>query len=211
MTLEEMRDTLLDNALRHVSVEGWSNTALASGGADLALEAGSVDLLFPGGVREALAYFSRRADLRMVAASESVSELPVHKRIESLINTRLDILLPHREAVRRGLVFLAMPGNATLGLRLLNDTVNELWYAAGDRSADFSYYTKRVMLAAVLSSTTLFWTNDSSKDCQDTREFLSRRLTDVMRVHRARGRLEELAAFRPLRVASEVICERYGR
>ena len=211
MNSEEMRDRLLDAALHHVSIAGWSRTSLVAGSADLALEAGSVDLLYPGGVREALAHFSRRADLRMASASDSVAELPVHKRIESLVNIRLDVLLPHREAVRRGLVFLAMPGNAPLGLRLLNDTVNETWYAAGDRSADFSYYTKRVLLAAVLSSTMVFWTNDTSEDCGETREFLARRLADVMRVHRARGRLEELSALRPLRVASEVICERYGR
>ena len=36
-------------------------------------------------------------------------------------------------------------------------TVDAIWHAAGDRSADFSWYTKRAILAAVYTATVLYW------------------------------------------------------
>jgi ubiquinone biosynthesis protein COQ9 len=53
---------------------------------------------------------------------------------------------------------------------------------AGDRATDYNYYTKRLLLAGVLSSTTLFWLNDRSKDHAATWAFLDRRIDEVLKV-----------------------------
>ena len=50
---------------------------------------------------------------------------------------------------------------------------------AGDTSTDFSFYTKRISLAAVYSSTLLFWLNDVSSKQDETSQFLDRRLYDI--------------------------------
>ena len=43
---------------------------------------------------------------------------------------RLELLTPHREAVQRGLSFLAQPIHAPLAIKLLCRTVDAIWYAA---------------------------------------------------------------------------------
>jgi ubiquinone biosynthesis protein COQ9 len=53
---------------------------------------------------------------------------------------------------------------------------------AGDQSTDFSFYTKRASLAAVYSSTLLFWLNDTSSEQNKTAEFLDRRLYDISQI-----------------------------
>ena len=78
----------------------------------------------------------------------------MRERIALGVKTRLDILAPHREAVRRMLAFLALPANLPLAARLLYRTIDAIWYAAGDRATDFSFYTKRGLLAGVYASTT---------------------------------------------------------
>ena len=45
-----------------------------------------------------------------------------------------------------------MPQNAALGARLLYRTVDTAWYAAGDTSTDWNFYTKRGLLAAVYAA-----------------------------------------------------------
>ena len=150
----------------------------------------------------------------MTAAFEAAdtSDLRMHEKIMLAVEIRLNALGPHREAVRRGLTCLALPTQAALGARLLYRTVDDIWYVAGDRSADFSFYTKRGLLAGVVASTTLYWLDDSSEDFADTHAFLERRIDDVMRLHRARQRTGDIRPSfpNPLRVLRDVVKERYG-
>lgn len=211
----DRRGRLLEAMLAHVPLDGWSREALEAGARDAGLDAGAAALLLPGGARQALAEFSRRADAAMVAgvAPDSLAGLRTHERVGLLVGRRLDALAPHREAVRRGLGYLALPPNLALGSRLLYRTVDDVWHAAGDRSADFSFYTRRGLLAGVVASTTLYWVGGGGADREGVRRFLDRRLADVMGVHRARGRLSGLgrAAAAPLRVLRDALRERYGR
>lgn len=208
------RDRLLEAALVHVPFDGWSTAALRMGARDIDVAEDDVSALFPGGARDAIVHFSRWADRRMVSALEAadLDELRVHERVALAVRTRLDLLAPHREAVRRGLSWLALPQNAGLGMRLVYHTVDDIWYAAGDRSADFSFYTKRALLAGVLGSTTLFWLDDDSEEGAASHAFLDRRLGDVMRFHRARGRAESIggSAAMPLRALRDALRNRYG-
>ena len=47
---------------------------------------------------------------------------------------------------------------------------------------DFSYYTKRASLAAILGAATLYWLDDRSPDFADTDAFVERRLGDLYRI-----------------------------
>ncbi|HEY1433227.1 MAG TPA: COQ9 family protein, partial [Stellaceae bacterium] len=94
-----------------------------------------------------------------------------------------------------------------LAMRLLYETVDGIWYAAGDSATDFSFYTKRATLAGVYAATLLFWLEDRSAGSADTRAFLDRRLADVARFGEARHSLQTaldrlpnpLRLLRPLR------------
>jgi ubiquinone biosynthesis protein COQ9 len=87
---------------------------------------------------------------------------------------------------------LALPGNARTAAAIMARTVDAIWHAAGDRSADFSWYTKRALLTAVYGATVLFWLHDTSDDDSATRAFIDRRLRGVGRLLRARGRAASL-------------------
>ena len=69
--------------------------------------------------------------------------------------------------------------------------------AAGDRSTDFNFYTKRGLLAGVYAATTLYWLDDRSPGFEATQAFLDRRLADVMAIPRLGSRVREFAARLP--------------
>ena len=92
------------------------------------------------------------------------------------------------EAVRRALAVLALPGNAAVAAACTARSVDAIWQAAGDRAADFSWYTKRAILAGVYTATVLFWLRDDGTDDAATLAFLDRRLADVRRIGGLRGR-----------------------
>ena len=57
-----------------------------------------------------------------------------------------------------------LPSNGFAACGSLWRTVDLMWSAAGDEARDASYYTKRSLLAAVWTSTFLFWLDDRSQD-----------------------------------------------
>lgn len=189
-TLNDLRETLLLATLPHVAFDGWTQAALRAGAADAGLTPDDVTRAFPGGAISAIEAFNRRADRRMVEALDKLdtSGMRTHEKIAAAIRARLDDVAPHKEAVRRALTILAFPLNAPLALRMVHCTVDAAWRAAGDRSTDFNWYTKRGLLAGVYSATVLYWLNDKSEGHADTWAFLDRRLAEVMRVGGTIGR-----------------------
>ena len=77
-------------------------------------------------------------------------------------------------------------------LRLLYRTVDSIWFAVGDKSADFSFYTKRALLAGVVASTNVFWLEDQSEGHKDTWGFLDRRINDVLGIQKLRMKSEQI-------------------
>jgi ubiquinone biosynthesis protein COQ9 len=182
----ELRDRLADAMASEAAFEGWSRAALQAASRQLELPAGEADRLFPGGAIGLLAHVSERADLRTVAdmEKEGVASLKIRDRIKAAVRIRLERHAGNREAARRALALLSLPFNAPLALRLLYRTVDAMWYAAGDTSTDFNFYTKRATLAGVYSSTLLYWLNDRSPGGEATWGFLDRRIDDVMQIEK---------------------------
>jgi ubiquinone biosynthesis protein COQ9 len=205
---ESQRAALIQAMLPDVPFDGWSRAALRSAARRCGITTQEALALFPGGAADLVAGFSHWADMRML---ERLEALPLEAartvdRVAQAIAVRLEILEPCREAVRRALAVLALPQNAPLGLRLLYATVDAIWYAAGDDAADFSFYTKRLTLAAIYGTTVLYWLEDRSEGFADTRAFIDRRLDGAARIGRVRRDLETVAGrlpnplrlFRPL-------------
>ncbi|NQW11980.1 MAG: COQ9 family protein [Alphaproteobacteria bacterium] len=197
--MDALRDRILTATLPNVLFDGWSRTALIAGARSAGLTPEDVDLAFPRGVRDAVAHWLGRADREMVAALEAadLGSMKIREKVAYGVRARLEQAAPHKEAVRRGLSYLALPGNAKLAAASLYRTVDHIWHACGDRSTDFNFYTKRGLLAAVYTSTLLYWLDDESDDHADTWAFLDRRIADVMRVPRFTGQLKGLRAKLP--------------
>jgi ubiquinone biosynthesis protein COQ9 len=195
------RDAAIAAVLPHVPFDGWTTRALRMGLADIGAPAADADVLFPGGSPDMIEAFCDWSDRRMEAdaATPDMASRRLHERVRAVIALRLVQNRPHKEAVRRAVALLALPSNARVATMCTARTVDAIWHAAGDRSTDFSWYTKRGILAAVYGVTLLYWLRDNSEDNSSTLAFLDRRLADVGRIGSLRGRAE--SAFRRFRPA----------
>jgi len=195
----ELRDRLADAVAREAAFSGWTSLAMRNAGATIGAAA-DTRRLFPGGPVDVLAYLSRRADERTVEALEKAGgDLKVRDRIAFGVKLRIQNTVGGKESVRRGLALLALPFNGTLALKLLYRTVDGIWYAAGDKSTDFNFYSKRAILGGVFSSTLLYWLNDRSEGDQATWDFLARRIDDVMRFEKFKA---DVTSWKPSRTAA---------
>ena len=183
------RDAAIDAMLPNVPFDGWTKRALRTGIIAAGMPADEADLLFPLGPVDMIETHSDLADRRMEEAAKSITETKLSARVRAVIALRLRQNRDHKEAIRRALAILALPGNARAAARTVARTVDSIWHAAGDRSADFSWYTKRAILTAVYSATLLYWLRDTSDNDEATLAFLDRRLAGVARIGKLRPRL----------------------
>ncbi|MBK8176315.1 MAG: COQ9 family protein [Rhodospirillales bacterium] len=201
---EAIRDQIVLATLPHVAFEGWSERALRAGAADAGWPFDELPIVFPGGAREMITHWYRYADRRMLDALEQADTagMSTHERVAAAIRFRIEVNIPYREAVRRTLSFLALPHNVKLGLSSTYAAVDAIWYACGDTTTDFRFYTKRATLAGVYVATILYWIDDSSEDFVETWAFLDRRLAGASFFPRMGGRLRGMVDGlpRPFRV-----------
>lgn len=181
------RDAAIAALLPHVPFDGWTLAALRRAAGP---EAG---LLFSGPLDLVEAH-SDLADRRMAegAAMSGMPALRLSERVRAVIAIRLRQNRADKDAVRRGLAVLAWPGHAATGAAVLARTADAIWHAAGDRSADASWYSKRAILAGIYAATLLYWLRDTSEDDAATLAFLDRRLAGAAGIGRLRRRLLHL-------------------
>lgn len=169
-------------SLKHVPFDGWNEKTFKM----VCKEAGISDiegrLLFPRGSIDLMLAFIQKDDEKMaelVVADKNLDK-KYRDRITDAILTRIKIADTNKEAMRKALSFLSLPhmfpDNAAM-VWSLSDTI---WNSLGDTSKDINWYTKRVTLSSVYSSTLLYWLGDESKNILKTKEFLDRRIDDVM-------------------------------
>jgi ubiquinone biosynthesis protein COQ9 len=206
------RQAVLEATLRHVPFDGWSEAVLRQSMSEAGWDARLARRLFPRGVRDLVDCFAAEADRRMVEelARRALPAMKIRERITTGVRVRLEQAEGQREAVRRAASFQASPRAGLDGARSLWRTADAIWRAAGDRATDYNWYSKRALLSAVYGSTLLYWLADDSAGRTATWEFLDRRIADVMRIEKAKGRVKRFAPSlsSPLRALA---CLRYGR
>jgi len=192
----EARDAALDAILPLVPLYGWQGKAIAEGLRDAGMAPEDAEWMFPRGAISAIEAWMDLADRRMEAAglAADLAGMRTHERVRFLIKARLEAAEPHRDALRAALSVLAMPWNAPIAARSLARSVSAIWYAAGDKSADFSWYTRRATLAGIYSATLAFWLSGRGDGLGAALDFLDRRLADHACFQKGLARLKSRAA-----------------
>lgn len=191
MTEQSPTMRVLEAALPHVPFDGWSDATLKAALTDSGIDPALGAALFPRGPLDLALAYHRQGDARMVArlADMDLGSLRFRDRIAAAVMARLD-LVGDKELVRRGTTFFALPHNAAEGGKAIWGTADAIWTALGDTSDDLNWYSKRATLSAVYSATVLFWLGDDSPGQQNTREFLDRRIENVMQFEKLKAGLQ---------------------
>lgn len=190
---DPVRDAILCEALKVAAFEGFTPLALARAAAAAGRSKAELAAALPGGAVDLLRWWSMRADQAAAAAAGEHREPPmkIRKKVAAGVEARLGYLRPHKEAARRAAAFLALPGNAPTGARLIWSASDAIWQAMGDPSTDFNFYSKRAILAGVISSTMARWFADDSEDMAATKEFLRNRIENVMQFEKFKARVRD--------------------
>ncbi|EEY57962.1 ubiquinone biosynthesis protein COQ9 [Phytophthora infestans T30-4] len=189
---------ILAKALDHVISHGWAIEALAAGATDLGYPSVAHGM-FQRGAIDLVDYFmdSCLAKLRetLIVNTEKLQAMTVTERLKFGVCTRLQMLEPVLATWPQAMAIGALPQNAPGTAKRLAQLSDEIWYFAGDKSTDLSWYTKRAILTGIYASTELFMLNDKSPNFQDTWDFLDRRVDETIQLGELPQNLNDVAGM----------------
>ncbi|WP_298216420.1 COQ9 family protein [Acidocella sp.] len=196
--IDEKQAALIDALAQNAAFDGWTEKALRAALAGLGRNPDEARLLFPGGRGEMIEAYFHLGDERMIARQRGGMEgAGLTARVRAAAAARFALMAGEKEAARRALAWLVLPGNAPRLARIIARMADAVWHAAGDQSADMSWYSKRAILGAILSATLFYWLSDASPEAEKTMAFLDRRLAGVGRIGKLRARLVGCSPLRP--------------
>lgn len=188
---------LLEAIEPHVVFDGWTSIAFESAVADAGIDPALAKSTCPRGALDLAVAYHRVGDARMVEkmASADLSQMRYSEKVAHAIWLRLEDA--DREIVRRGTTLFALPHHAAEGSALIWGTADAIWTALGDTSEDVNWYSKRMTLSAVYGAVVLYWLGDETFG-EATKEFIDRRIADVMKFEKVKASVRKNPAFRPL-------------
>lgn len=191
-SMAEAKNRLLLAALPHVAFDGWSAASFHAAVTDSGLAPGLAAGLFPRGGLDLVVAYHRAGDSAMaqaMAQRNDLGTLRIREKVALAIRLRLEAA--ERELVRRGSALFALPAHMPEGAGLIWGTADAIWNALGDTSDDVNWYTKRATLGAVYAASVLFWLGDDSEGKVATRDFVDRRIENIMQIEKAKAVFRE--------------------
>lgn len=136
---------------------------------------------------------ANEAMTRHLESLPGLESMSANERIKEGIKARLLYLAPFQSMLPQAFALSILPENAPYAAQAGAIMADELWYHAGDRSTDMTWYTRRSLLLGVYAATELYFLTDRSEGFQDTWDFLDRRLDEVSQLGRSAGDVASVA------------------
>lgn len=188
--LHDKKQEVVDVVLSEVPFLGWNWQTVKESVTKCNLDQEYADILFPEGIDEIITIYIDRIDLEMkqVVETEEFQQLSIRNKIASLVKARFQVMEQSKVLSVATIKYLMMPHNVVLSNKLLFRTVDMMWRLIGDKSTDYNYYSKRMLLSAVYSSSLLYWMSDDSEGNERTNAFIDRRIADVMKIGKLKSK-----------------------
>lgn len=198
-TLDEIRLALAPAIGRNAAFDGWSPAAVSSAAQEIGVDEEIAALAYKDGAMAMIDGWIDYVDQELMRRlpPAKLNAMKIRQRITALLATRLEIMAPDRESLRRAMAVMAMPQNLVHAGKLGWRSADRMWRLAGDDASDFNHYTKRMTLAAVYASLLAVFVNDESENFADSRDFLDRRIDNVMQIEKAKIQAKKRREYVP--------------
>ena len=87
------------------------------------------------------------------------------------------------------------PNSILSANKILFKIADEIWFLAGDKSTDYNYYTKRIILMKIYAITFSFFVFDDSKNLEKTKKFLDKEINLVLKFGSLKKKLKNGIRF----------------
>ena len=185
--VDQLRRNILDRALVLVPQLGWTTRAIDKAVQEHELPSVARGL-FPRGPMEIIDHMYgqmldrfrtgiKNGDIQPYNDARTSREF--YAQAGEMIQRRLELQVDHMHHWDQVISILMRPENMKHSLPLLNSLADEICVAAGDRSFDATWYSRRAAIASAYAATEIFMIRDMSPDYAESFKFSHRRMLEA--------------------------------
>ena len=180
-----LKKTLMFQMLEHVPDLGWTWDALykaaKTGKKTKNPNREELQTLFGNKISNIIDTFNDKLDedMYVIFDTDNKNDIGTTDTVKALILSRLKASANYKSIIKTSLLFMAQPKNAYDAFNQVMKTSNKIWEIAGDTSRGGTFYSKRLILSGVYSSTLAHWLAKETRSVGESEYFLDRRLNDV--------------------------------
>ncbi len=191
--LTEKQRIILDKVLKNSVFDGWTERTLILSAKKASIDKAELYKLFPMGIDSVAELFCEQNLHNLDSHKKNISsEKGLSNKIAKTIILHLSENNQHKESIKKLIYYYTLPQNYFRGIVNLYKFIDKIWVISGDRSFDFSYYTKRAILANIYLLTILYWIEDTSHDIRNTENFLLRRIKEISFIPNIKSKIRNI-------------------
>ncbi|MDC3177795.1 COQ9 family protein [Pelagibacteraceae bacterium] len=181
------KEDILNKTKKIVSIEGWSSE-IFSKLQKQNIKKNDLFYFFPEGYKGLLEYALQNINEKLEFKLKKINliNFPINKRIKKILLLRFDILNEDKEFYKKTFNHLLLPTNNKISKKSLYNSVNTMWYLAGDNSTDFNFYTKRLILSGTYTNALFVF---FSKEMKYVEENIDKNLKRISKIPKIKERI----------------------
>ena len=195
--LLKKRLEVLKYAKIFISEKGLNKNSLENISKRYGLNINEIELLFPEGNIDLIKFTFEQLNKELEEYCKKIDliRLPVHKRIKKILLSKISLMNKNKLFYRSIFLNLLIPKkNFSLSNQLYN-SVDQIWFIAGDSSTDFNFYTKRLILSGIYSRVILFFFNNNNQE--ELENILDESLKRVSKIPEIKSKLKIFRDYLP--------------
>ena len=178
--------SILEDTKKYVAKDGWSENILKKV-INNTVKSSDLAYLFPNGYLDILelSLSELNKSVENKIGKINIINFPISKRMKKILSVRLEILNEEKKFFKKTFNHLILPKNNKIMKKNLYNSVDSMWYLAGDNSTDFSFYTKRLTLAIIYTNALFIFFN---KDIEQANANIERNLKRISNIPKFKER-----------------------
>ena len=181
---------ILNILKKNIIIDGWNENIFKKNKVIKKYTKREIVSLFPEGYTSLLKFYLSNADNEMVQGCQklNLAKIRTHEKVNAIILLKLKMNQRDKDLVKRTFFTLLLPHHSKLLTYSIHNTVNKIWYIAGDFSKDYNYYSKRLILASIYSTTVFYWL--INKTFEQTKIYLDKKLQTISKIPKIKKRIK---------------------
>ena len=162
--IQNKRIFIINSSKNIVIKNGWNESLFNEISSNKIISSREFNILFPRGYIDMLQLSLKDLNDQLEKRFYKIDiiKLPLHKRVKKVLIEKISLMNISKEFYKKTFYYLLLPINYKLLTSQIYKTVDLIWYIAKDRSTDFNYSSKRIILSAVYSSAVFHFFNNNN-------------------------------------------------
>lgn len=193
-TQAKLKREFINKIIKNVPFTGWTAESLQDASIQLGYDKSYAEFLFSEGIPQIIDMMLVDLDKKMLSTyfERVQDDWGITRKVEEALKIRFELMASKKELYKKTALYLSLPWNLLKASSFSWRVADVIWHdIIQDKSLDYNYYSKRSLLAGIYASSILIFLSDDSQDHEDTFDFISRRVKDVVKLGKNISKLKK--------------------